>query len=72
MTTVALKSAVCKVVDSLGASFAPKVTVVLDRETPEVTDRYRRLFPGGVTFFLDGFEAYLRRCESGAPEGASA
>ena len=45
--------------------YAPRVTVVLDRETPSVQERYSRLFPGGVEFFLGGFEAYLERCESG-------
>jgi hypothetical protein len=29
-------------------------------------DRYRRLFPGGVSFHLGGFEEYLRRCEGQA------
>jgi hypothetical protein len=41
----------------------PRVTVVLDMESPAVMDRYRRLFPGGVSFYLGGFEEYLRRCE---------
>lgn len=52
--------------------FAPKVTVVLDRESPAVMDRYRRLFPGGVSFFLEGFEAFLQRCEREQHSGASA
>jgi SIR2-like domain len=50
--------------------YAPRVLVVLDREMPEVMARYRRLFPGGVEFFLGGFEAYLSTCEArahGAP-----
>ncbi|MNL89147.1 hypothetical protein D3C87_2193010 [compost metagenome] len=42
----------------------PEVTVVLDREDPAVMDRYRRLFPSGVTFFLGGFAEYLKRCEA--------
>lgn len=45
--------------------YAPRVTVVLDREAPAVQARYSRLFPGGVEFFLGGFEAYLERCEAG-------
>ena len=42
----------------------PRVTVVLDKEAPAVMDRYRRLFPGGVEFYLGGFEEYLKRCEA--------
>ncbi|MFN3431158.1 MAG: hypothetical protein ACK46X_14545, partial [Candidatus Sericytochromatia bacterium] len=45
--------------------YEPRVSVVLDRETPAVQARYSRLFPGGVEFFLGGFEAYLERCEAG-------
>lgn len=48
----------------------PRVTVVLDMESPAVMDRYRRLFPGGVSFHLGGFEEYLRHCERQARAGA--
>lgn len=51
--------------------YAPSVTVVLDKEAPEVMDRYRRLFPGGVTFFLGGFAAYLDT-DGGTGRSASA
>lgn len=48
----------------------PRVTVVLDMESPAVMDRYRRLFPGGASFHLGGFEEYLRHCEGQVRSGA--
>jgi hypothetical protein len=44
--------------------------VVLDMESPAVMDRYRRLFPGGASFHLGGFEEYLRHCEGQVRSGA--
>lgn len=42
--------------------YTPKVTVVLKQNPPNydspVVGRYHRLFPGGVTFFWGGFEAF--------------
>ena len=39
--------------------YVPRVTVVLDKEAPAVMDRYRRLFPGGTSFYLGGFARYM-------------